>query len=156
MTIKHLLMLISRHPTPVCLHIQQGSEIYKKKKKGKENKLALWSTCGSTFFHFDSKQVLCGVAETDTSPTPAALNKPRIHNQHQRTELVWSVKDYFKNVSFQTFFPFGRICLGIAACQIQVQSSYCCSPGMMGLSLPAPVVYLAKVEKWEKKTPNKY
>lgn len=25
---------------------------------------------------------------------------------------------------------------------------------MMGLSLPAPVVYLAKVEKWEKKKPQ--
>lgn len=79
---------------------------------------------------------------------------PRIRNQHQRTELVWSVKDYFKNVSFQIFFPFGRMCLGITACKIQVQSSYCCLPSMMDLSLPAPVVYLAEVEKWEEKKPN--
>lgn len=110
-----------------------------------------YRTCGITFFDFDSKQVVCGVAETDTSPTPAALNKPRIRNQHGLTELVWSVKDYFKNVSFQIVLPFGRICLGITACQIQVQSSYCSSPDMTDLSLPAPGGYLAEVEKWERK-----
>lgn len=32
MTIKNLLMLISRHPTPVYLHIQQGSDLSKTEK----------------------------------------------------------------------------------------------------------------------------
>lgn len=134
----------------ICTYNKEVRSLKKKKKRQKKkHKQALWNTCGTTFFDFDSKQVVCGVAETDTSPTPAALNKPPIRNQHQRTELVWSVKDYFKYVSFQAFSPFGRICLGIGACHIQAQASYCWSPGVMDLSLPAPVVYLAEVEKWE-------
>lgn len=121
----NLPVLIPLHPSPVHLHLKQGCESY----------LKLWSSSqtqtGSVKYtenHFlwllTPEQVVCGVVETDTSPTPAALNKSQIHKRHEDRagldceQLLWKCL-----ISRRLFSLFGRLCLGITAPQIQVQSS---------------------------------
>lgn len=94
------------HPSPVHLHLNQGCESY----------LKLWSSCqtqtGSVKYtenHFlwllTWEQVVCGVVETDTSPTPAALNKSQIHKRHggQSWSGLWTATLEMSHLK-KTFF----------------------------------------------------
>lgn len=122
----NLPVLIPLHPPPVHLHLKQGCESYLKLRSSCQTQTGSVKYTENHFLWLlTGEQVVCGVVETDTSPTPAAPNKSQIQKRHggQSWSGLWTATLEMSHLKKTFFPPFGRLCLGITAPQIQVQSS---------------------------------
>lgn len=126
----NLTVLIPLYPSPVHFHLKQGCESYLKPQSSCQAQTGSMKYTENHFLWLlTGEQVVCGVVETDTSPTPAALNESQIHKRHggQIWSGLWTTTletSHLKKTPPTPHPPsFGRLCLGITAPQIQVQSS---------------------------------